>query len=139
MPPASIRKQLPSWQQESTAEGANSLLPYAPTSPIQRRSGPFVYRLGHLVFNQARGVRLPYGLPLLENPLIFHKHILQINHAFGHLGEKWGAFVSVFFRCQPQKSVSAHTLRLAAFVRRVASFLVCWPLVAMISNSAQAN
>ncbi len=64
MPPASIRKQLPSWQQESTAEGANSLLPYAPTSPIQRRSGPFVYRLGHLVFNQARGVRLPYGLPL---------------------------------------------------------------------------
>ena len=28
------------------------------------RSGPFVYRLGHLVFNQVRGVRLPYGLPL---------------------------------------------------------------------------
>ena len=29
-------------------------------------SGPFVYRLGHLVFNQARGVRLPYGLPLIR-------------------------------------------------------------------------
>jgi hypothetical protein len=29
-----------------------------------RQRGPFVYRLGHLVFNQVRGVRLPYGLPL---------------------------------------------------------------------------
>ena len=27
-------------------------------------SGPFVYRLGHQVFNLVRGVRLPYGLPL---------------------------------------------------------------------------
>jgi hypothetical protein len=32
-------------------------------------SGPFVYRLGHLVFNQARGVRLPYGLPLLSSKI----------------------------------------------------------------------
>ena len=27
------------------------------------RFGPFVYRLGHQVFNLVRGVRLPYGLP----------------------------------------------------------------------------
>ena len=28
------------------------------------KRGPFVYRLGHQVFNLGRGVRLPYGLPL---------------------------------------------------------------------------
>jgi hypothetical protein len=30
-----------------------------------RKRGPFVYRLGHQVFNLGRGVRLPYGLPQL--------------------------------------------------------------------------
>jgi hypothetical protein len=42
--------------------------------PIRQRRpkrGPFVYRLGHLVFNQARGVRLPYGLPLLKASYCF--------------------------------------------------------------------
>ena len=29
--------------------------------------GPFVYRLGRQVFNLERGVRFPYGLPLLPN------------------------------------------------------------------------
>ena len=32
-------------------------------------SGPFVYRLGHQVFNLVRGVRLPYGLPQI--PALF--------------------------------------------------------------------
>jgi len=27
--------------------------------------GPFVYRLGRQVFNLERGVRFPYGLPLI--------------------------------------------------------------------------
>ncbi len=30
-------------------------------------AGPFVYRLGRQVFNLERGVRFPYGLPLISN------------------------------------------------------------------------
>ena len=35
------------------------------TAPLNSPSdsGPFVYRLGHQVFNLGRGVQLPYGLP----------------------------------------------------------------------------
>ena len=32
-------------------------------------SGPFVYRLGHQVFNLGRGVQLPYGLPSFQHTI----------------------------------------------------------------------
>ena len=42
-------------------------------------SGPFVYRLGHQVFNLGRGVQLPYGLPSFpENAFQGH-----VNSCFG--------------------------------------------------------
>ncbi len=52
----------------------------------QRASGPFVYRLGRLVFNQVRGVRLPYGLPL---PILWLK--IKSLRAFGggHSDTDW--------------------------------------------------
>lgn len=34
-----------------------------PISPTGLLYGPFVYRLGHQVFNLKRGVQFPYGLP----------------------------------------------------------------------------
>jgi hypothetical protein len=37
-----------------------------PTKQPGLISGPFVYRLGHQVFNLGRGVQLPYGLPVLS-------------------------------------------------------------------------
>ena len=40
-----------------TCESGNARLLHGPDS------GPFVYRLGHQVFNLGRGVQLPYGLP----------------------------------------------------------------------------
>ena len=36
----------------------------AGSSPARLICGPFVYRLGHRVFNPVRGVRLSYGLHL---------------------------------------------------------------------------
>ena len=41
-------------------------LPWGPLCTPHHSSGPFVYRLGHQVFNLVRGVRLPYGLPSLH-------------------------------------------------------------------------
>ena len=43
--------------------------------------GPFVYRLGHLVFNQVRGVRLPYGLPLI---IVSHWDHWPLSHALSN-------------------------------------------------------
>ena len=50
-----------------TCESGNARLRHASDS------GPFVYRLGHQVFNLGRGVQLPYGLPsFLENMVLAH-------------------------------------------------------------------
>ena len=65
-------------------------------SPSKPPRGPFVYRLGHLVFNQARGVRLPYGLPLFlckililrefsRNPKPLPKHCLASQRCNWHV------------------------------------------------------
>jgi membrane-bound lytic murein transglycosylase B len=67
-------------------------------------SGPFVYRLGHLVFNQARGVRLPYGLPLVpENSpcdaSLMPMRLRQLACARANSVRRtswWGPFVRLF-------------------------------------------
>jgi hypothetical protein len=64
----------------SRADGTRILCLRVSALPIKDpASGPFVYRLGHLVFNQARGVRLPYGLPL------HHHKVLKIKEILGRL------------------------------------------------------
>ena len=75
MLPRSTNKRLPSWGQRSTT---NHVLALARRRVVfyQQRSGPFVYRLGHQVFNLVRGVRLPYGLPLLSQTVVFTERYL---------------------------------------------------------------
>jgi hypothetical protein len=45
-------------------------------------SGPFVYRLGHQVFNLGRGVQLPYGLPVFQ---LFCGAVMRIVASCGSL------------------------------------------------------
>ena len=56
------------WKMRPALESAKSALFFTCGSAIgllnsPTDSGPFVYRLGHQVFNLGRGVQLPYGLP----------------------------------------------------------------------------
>ena len=61
-------------------------------------SGPFVYRLGRQVFNLERGVRLPYGLPLLPLICCYQSSLASL---LSSAAERWTWFAVLRTRYLP--------------------------------------
>ena len=70
----SEKRPLFGFRSKNLSEITNFLLQALGRLPKDRAwhdHGPFVYRLGRQVFNLERGVRFPYGLPLVHSKMIF--------------------------------------------------------------------